>query len=222
MPVLVSSGGPGSYINCGGGASLGVTTAYTFDMLMKRRPSPYSGPGYAKMAEKYEGFVGGIWLYMWQDPPAEGKMLIYHENGMFASTFDTTNKMASIGIWTRVAVTWSSGNKVNFYVNGVLIEQSVAVFIDPSIAGTPFYMAKDFDGILAEYVMYNRALSVSELLYNLNHPGNPIRRGIVMHQSQESMFGGSWADLSGLGNNGVITACSVGQSNNLSGRQVSL
>lgn len=59
------------------------------------------------------------------------------------------------------------------------------------------------DGFTAEIQLYNRAITDNEVYYNYEHPGNPIKRGIVLNLTQESIQGAQWLDLSGNANHGT-------------------
>lgn len=57
--------------------------------------------------------------------------------------------------------------------------------------------------MISEMQIYNRQLSDDEIKQNYEHPGNPIRRGLVLNLTQESIYGTQWNDLSGNANNGT-------------------
>jgi hypothetical protein len=68
---------------------------------------------------------------------------------------------------------------------------------------------------ISESQIYNRQLTDSEVLYNFMHPGNPIKRGIQLNLTQDSIQGAQWLDLSGNNNHGTYVGGAVPQVANL-------
>jgi len=58
----------------------------------------------------------------------------------------------------------------------------------------------------AQILVYSRALSPNEIAWNQNYPDNPIRNGLVLWLSWDSIDinAGKWYDKSGYGNHGTI------------------
>jgi len=63
-----------------------------------------------------------------------------------------------------------------------------------------------FNGLISEKLIYNRVLSAGEIRWNYLRPDNPIRDGLILWLSWDSIdpIAGKWSDLSGNGNHGTI------------------
>jgi hypothetical protein len=97
---------------------------------------------------------------------------------VYGTNFDLIycNSIYQTNTWYHLTGTWSSGNRVNFYLNGVLsngtrngsvqstIKNGNTNLMVGSRAGTSFY----FDGNIPIARFYNRALSATEIQQNFN------------------------------------------------------
>jgi hypothetical protein len=72
---------------------------------------------------------------------------------------------------------------------------------------SPVYPSSDYkQGYLASILIYSRALSASEIVYNMSNPNNPIRDGLVLWFDARACDASKnicW-DLSGNGNHGTM------------------
>ena len=129
--------------------------------------------------------------------------------------------------WYHVAVTFD-GTEVILYLNGKYENSATGspagtsgnVFIGQFVLGGDYY----FNGTIDEVRIYERALSASEVLYNKEHPYNPILHGCVLWLGYDSIDEGAgiWRDKSGYGNNGTIYGATAVEMNKLAGRVLSV
>ena len=128
--------------------------------------------------------------------------------------------------WYHIVATWAQPNKL-IYINGV--QKATGVVNQPLvgasgshviIGGYAFGAGLGFThtGYMASSRIYDRALTAGEVAYNYNHPQNPVRRGLVVNLSQESIYGSMWRDLSGNNNNAQFVGPVARRMGLLSGR----
>ena len=124
------------------------------------------------------------------------------------------------GRWHHIAAV-RSGNNAILYLDG-LSQTSVGIFVhgeDASAVGSNLYSgvnwAANSFNYKSEMQAYNRALTADEIKYNYEHPGNPIKRGIQLNLTQESIQGAQWLDLSGNANHGTYVGGAVPRRANL-------
>jgi hypothetical protein len=118
--------------------------------------------------------------------------------------------------WNFLSITFDGAN-ASIYMNAQLIA-TVAFNGTPASTtevftiGGRIYSGRSWDGLIGEVCIYSRVLSYSEILQNYNHPGNPIRDGLVLwlqaHPDYIKDIDNDgileWVDLSGYGNHGKI------------------
>ena len=110
------------------------------------------------------------------------------------------------GVWNHVAVVTSRG----MYVNGVLVA-SGSINIGAVSKGTaPLTVGIDgvhrYMGYVSEVLIYSRALSKEEILWDFYYPDNPVRDGLVLwlHWDSIDTDKGMWYDKSGFGNHATL------------------
>ena len=123
-----------------------------------------------------------------------------------------------VDTWYCMAVTYDGAN-LNFYVNGEL-NDTVASAVTPSSSGlgihigerwdTPYYTQSFLDGSIPIVRLYNTALSSLEIQQNFaadqaRFP-NLVTNGLILNVDAGNTnsypgTGGTWYDLSGVGNN---------------------
>jgi hypothetical protein len=93
----------------------------------------------------------------------------------------TTNAVDD-GAWHHIVVTWENSVAMNVYQNGILassdtsVNSMVAETVSPTFGtDTPGSANNNWNGQLDDILIYNRALSASEILalYNESRQGNP-------------------------------------------------
>jgi hypothetical protein len=111
-------------------------------------------------------------------------------------------------------------NGFKIYVDGQLDKQKTPAIVSIGNNAIPFRCGT-FDtiqilrGYEAEVQVYNRVLNPTEILYNFLHPSNPIRRGIQLNLTQDSIQGAQWLDLSGNNNHGTYVGGALPMTANL-------
>jgi len=221
MVMGFPNGARSDKVDCGNGASLNLLTAISVDVLVKF-PMP-SGNQIVFMC-KWNTNVG--WLLQWDG--TNDYFFLYVADGIVCRT---TYPLNGLNKWTHVCFTFTSGAATGKgYINGVdrTDFQAAKALGNPAvnlIVGN--YVVANLapnNGFMAAVNIYDRVLSPSEVAYNYAHPNNPIKKGLIVGLTQESLFAGTWRDISGNANHGTLSATGVGPipSNNLAGRQVSL
>jgi len=68
-------------------------------------------------------------------------------------------------------------------------------------------------GYIYNVLIYNFALSQSQIQYNMANPDNPIRDGLLLWLQADPAYisGNTWYDLSGNNNNGTIYGATLVQ-----------
>jgi hypothetical protein len=128
-----------------------------------------------------------------------------------------------VGDLINLTISWdSTSSDVKFYKNGQLIQ---TINSAGAIVASGFNFNLNEPGPIIpiwnmkcniySVNLYNRVLTSDEILYNFMHPGNPIRRGIQLNLTQDSIRGAQWLDLSGNNNHGTYVGGAVPQVANL-------
>jgi len=104
-------------------------------------------------------------------------------NGVFYSCF---SQPFQIGKWYHVVGTFD-GFQIKIYINGVLsnvlnatgsLNMKGALPLRIGIYGD--CISNSFKGYIAFIRIYNRALTLEEVVHNYKHPNNPIRDGLIL------------------------------------------
>jgi hypothetical protein len=115
--------------------------------------------------------------------------------------------------WYHIAAVFDANNVMYLVKDGVA-GASVAVTTHYNLTtiplrigalkfGTTWYY---FNGLISEVCVYSRALSLDEILWNYNYPGNPVRNGLVLWLpgTDDAIQPPTWYDRSPFANNGTI------------------
>ena len=222
--------GTDDYVEVPDDPSLDITNAITIEAWVKiptnadlSSTNPIVGRSTNWDYEKYDGF---------HLRPKNSSMLgriIVKGDGVFSATYSADPRDNTWHHWT---VTYDK-NKVLLYKDGVEVASKDA-------NGNPFtgtwltnlqigrYLTyasgRHFNGTIALVRIYERALSASEVLYNKEHPYNPILHGCVLWLGHDSIDEGAgmWYDKSGLNNHGTIYGATAVEMNKLAGRVLSV
>ena len=123
----------------------------------------------------------------------------------------------------------SDGTRAYFYIDGTLVGSRASITFTPSDLTIGDYSAggEDFNGMIDDVRIYNRALSAAEVkqLYNLgaanaahsaSRPNAPLSKGLVgywlLDGSATNWRANTTADLSGNGNTGTLVSMSTSTS----------
>jgi len=124
-------------------------------------------------------------------------------------------------VFTHVAGVRYNGTSLLLYVNGNQVESaSIPAY---NLFETPGYHSSIgsynrggggfFMGYIYNVLIYNFALSQSQIQYNMANPDNPIRDGLLLWLQADPAYisGNTWYDLSGNNNNGTIYGATLVQ-----------
>jgi len=139
-----------------------------------------------------------------------------------ANAWDTTK-------WTHFVFVYD-GQYLRLYCNGV---EAVSPIAQTGSIDTVALMlgigaqgdgSNPLNGTIALVRIYERALSAAEVLYNKEHPYNPILHGCVLWLGHDSIDEGAgmWYDKTSYGNDGVIYGATAVEMNKLAGRVLSV
>ena len=216
------SGAP-SYTNHGNGANLDLLSSLSIDAWVRLRQTSLDGDSDILR----RGTVSGYSFKINRNNAVLGKNIIAFSKLGVSNNYPASAIVPN-GVLTHIAVTWNSATgDFKFYINGVLVQtlNDANAFVDPGAVNTyigSITAGAGVNGFVYSLNVYNRVLSAAEILYNMNHPTDAIRRGRQLGVTQESWVGGVWKDLSPNGYDGAPTSVVLGSSNNLAGRQVSI
>jgi len=124
-------------------------------------------------------------------------------------------------VFTHAAGVRYNGTSLLLYVNGNQVESvSIPAY---NLFETPGYHSSIgsynrgaggfFMGYIYNVLIYNFALSQSQIQYNMANPDNPIRDGLLLWLQADPAYisGNTWYDLSGNNNNGTIYGATLVQ-----------
>jgi hypothetical protein len=185
---------------------------------------PYDSMNWTVMAWVAPVFNSGSFLIYYQGA-SEGEMALSTcalnvklSNGNWYSTpcYNT-----STVVFTHVAGVRYNGTSLLFYVNGNQVESaSIPAY---NLYETPGFHSSIgsynrgaggfFMGYIYNVLIYNFALSQSQIQYNMMVPDNPIREGLLLWLKADPAYisGNTWYDLSGNNNNGTIYGATLTQ-----------
>jgi hypothetical protein len=210
--------GVDDYVNCGAGASLNINGAVQFTIISRIkiiRSCPL-----------------GSWGILSKDGGGpQCQYLIY----ISAGNPNVINGTLHDGVNWESTPNAPITQMVLYHVAYVLTATRHKIFINGAEVGSPGtartrnpqnqlawsvflgeYAGGHWDAMnIYETQIYNRDLSADEILYNYLHPANPIKRGIQLNLTQDSIQGAQWLDLSGNNNHGTYVNGAVPQVANL-------
>jgi hypothetical protein len=204
-------------VDCGNGASLNPATTGLISVECWVNAKIFNVVATPVVfAQKWLGNVGYTLAWL------NGYLYLYVADG-FGVTGVTGLSLNSQ--WQHIVATYTGGAATGkIYVNGVdKTSASLAKALgNPAqnlYIGNSFgFVNSPVGGHMAATRIYNRVLTPAEVLYNFQHPNNPIKRGRVLDLSPESLYGTRWYDLSGNANHGTITGAIAKNIGLLTGR----
>lgn len=213
------------YFNCGASPNLNITGALSIDCWIKFKNVGVLANTRRLIFDRSTGGVGGynfaINTFITPGIPT----LSLTKTAIISN--DSTVAIQENAL-THVAYVWTGVNNSRFYRDGSLIQTIVEA---NAILGAPAAIAYvnalsvtyKYPAFIYNLNIYNRALSTTEILYNKEHPNNPIRNGLQLALNQESFIGGVWKDKSPNAYDGTpVGSPLLIPSNNIAGRNGAL
>jgi len=183
---------------------------------------PYDSMNWTVMAWVAPVFTGSVIYYQ---GASEGEMTL---NAYWLGTklsngswYNTPSYNGPTVTFTHVAGVRYNGTSLLLYVNGNQVESASTpaynLFEAPgyhsSIGSYNRGLRNFFMGYIYNFLIYNFALSQSQIQYNMANPDNPIREGLLLWLKADPAYisGNTWYDLSGNNNNGTIYGATLTQ-----------
>lgn len=161
------------------------------------------------------GVTGGgrTWNYYLYGPSNPATTLLYHFSGQMSnglsSAVTVTSDTYHLGAFTIVPGTTVG----TYYHDGVVVStQTAASSPSYTTAGGTQYIGRGdnmWKGNIAKVMIYNKALTQSEILQNY-YQGNIVTDGLILSYDSSNLVsypgsGNTWFDMSGNGNHGTIS-----------------
>ena len=171
----LSFDGVNDYVNAGTGASLNITgSQLTLEAWVKIGSWAGSG-GYATIIENYKAATGG---YLIERESNNNWLLfsLYTANG-WAPCYSSSAVLLE-NTWYHIAGVFN-GTSMILYINGVskatcnFAATTIGSSPNPVIIGGRVVAGNNFNGLIDEPRIYNRALSAEEIRYHYNR-GRPV------------------------------------------------
>jgi len=217
------------YVSIPDDPSLDITNEITVEALVKPSFNAYGDRGIVgNIYWNGEQFVGGYGLFGWSVEGSDDHYWyakVSNQAGNNLSAYKDSNLLL-LHIWQHVVMTYDN-NFLRLYLNGEQIaDSSGSGYLEPPSNNNPTVIARHpyssyyFNGTIALVRIYERALSAAEVLYNKEHPYNPILHGCVLWLGHDSIDEGAgiWRDKSGYNNDGVVYGATAVEMNKLAGR----
>jgi hypothetical protein len=205
----MSFDGVDDYVRVPDSASLRSPTDAITVMLWFKMPRQNAEQLIGKWSTDWSTFFDGWRILM----GINGKFEFHFSDHSFPWTRIVASGTYGSNIWTNIAVTYDR-IKLRTFIDGVLDNERAenrAIYpsIQPLMFNAPWYKLA---GLIGEALVYNRALSSTEISWNYNNFSNPVRAGLVLsliaHPDYIRDIDNDgileWIDLSGLGNHGKI------------------
>jgi len=173
--------------------------------------------GYQVVVGKNFGGIGESVLQF--DASFPQRMRFYYFDGTATRYLGAANTLFNALSWYHVAVIFDPTLSM-VYVNGVLDNQFVPAYPMTYHPSARFQVGSrypdnvaQFQGYVAQVLIYSRALSDEEIRWNYMYPDNPVRNGLVLwlHWDSIDVERGIWYDRSGFGNHGTIYGAALVQ-----------
>ncbi len=156
---------------------------------------------------KDNGISEREWAIWWAKIDGHIRSFVHTDVSLVISDSDVAPRLNE---WQLVGLRYD-GSELATIVNGNLlgatpVSGNIVDTTVPLTIGCRGDLAIFTKGLVDSVLIYNRALSDSEIKYLYKHPYNPILSGCVLWLSAESIdeSAGVWRDMSGYGNNGTI------------------
>jgi hypothetical protein len=177
-------------------------------------------PGYRAIVSKGwpygSGGVGGIYVIGFNNYGG-----IFRDSAGNVVEAWSSNAPSLYESFRSIAVT----SEFKFYVDGVLLSSPTRVnplntnTLPWNIGRDPGHVTRVFPGYIAQVLFYSSVLSYSEIAWNSNYPGSPVRNGLYVWLRADPQYikdidGDGvleWLDLSGNNNHGKIYGATLVQ-----------
>ncbi len=158
--------GTNDYINVGNPSSLNPTSGMTMDVLFKTNRANAMQSLISKSASSDTGSGYTLWAY------SDNKLEYLNYNKLGSKSEAISSSAISVNKWYDVATVYD-GSKLTIYVNGVNVGTATSLGAKPSsmdfvIGKYSANNAAYFLGSIANVIVYNRALTPSEIKSNYN------------------------------------------------------
>src|SRR3989344_8230350 len=181
-------------------------------------PRTFGGGSLARIFDKRNNGSTGFDFFVCNSGCTAALAIVHDISNVIASDSNVVN----LNKWQHVAVSWNGAN-ATFYANGVAQGSPVLSAVPTANAvsisiGNETTNDRDFNGLIDEVRVYNRALSAGEIqtLYNIGattkfnvSPTKYLTDGLVgywtMDGSKVNWATGAVTDSSGFNNTGTIT-----------------
>ena len=216
--------GDDDYVNTGSGTSLDDLSLTDFAISAWIYANTTGDSGTGRIAAKRPSGGAGGWLFFTDNTSSIGAQILNTSGGVYAQARGANNAL-TLGQWQHVVMNFSgSGSNIDLYVDAAEISYDTDTTGSGTLSGdssgnlligdSPAAVgARNFDGKIDDFRIYDRALSMDEIrrLYNIGAaskfsktPTNHLTDGLVGHWSFDGSVtsAGGTGDVSGNGNNG--------------------
>lgn len=172
--------GSGSIVTINDSASLDLTSGMTLEAWV----NPTTLSGWMNLIFKQDNSSGVVYVLQGSTSPAQHPSF----GGSFSGTNLSAPSSLPLNTWSHVAGTYD-GTTMKFYVNGLLVASRpqtgpIATSTGPLTIGGNVVYGENWNGLIDEVRIYNRALSQNEIHADMNVPNvGPVTRPSTPPQS---------------------------------------
>jgi len=198
--------GVDDYVEVPHSDSIAPTTAFSLEAMLKIPQGAGKGKGISIVTK---GIDYDYMLY--KDTSQRLCFYIKDSSGNKYSTLYDVR--IDDNLWHHAVGTFD-GRYLRLYVDGVLRGETDTGGVSIRVTTNPLYIGTGwgsnyFQGYIAFVRFYNgHVLSGEEVRYNMLNYHSPVRDGLVLWLA-DRIVGNTWADESGLGNNGAIYGAQI-------------
>lgn len=179
VPEGLSFNGSSDYLSIGDKPSLDITGPYT--IVTRINPSGWGGNGFGRIYEKSDNAASGLSFFL---RDADDNIRMFHN----ASTYyETSSNSILLNTNQSIAAVYDGGSVGRIYINAVdktsdssVGSVSSAIGNDAEIGRRPSDTTRYFDGIINYLHIYNRALSISEIISIHTNPYQMFRHELII------------------------------------------
>ena len=161
--------GSNDYVDAGGGSALNFTGSFSISAWIY--PRSFGGGSRGRIVDRDTGSLGYMFFVDNAGGANSTNGLSMIRNAAGSNNFVGSNNSINLNRWQHVVGTYnSSGNVVSMYVNGAAVTTFDSWTGPPSsasvnlrIGNSPATATREFNGLIDEVRIYNRALSAAEI-----------------------------------------------------------